>query len=113
MSKILELLVVLVMGLAVVACVVKVDQVNSRHGRVVYRNFCGSCPIEGGEAKPLDTRTRTMDQWRRYFEKDRHRISPAAWDGLSDAGKRDVLQYVIDYAADSDPAKCGSCWDTF
>jgi hypothetical protein len=52
--------------------------------------------------------TKTQAQWERHFQKAAHPDKTKAWKGLSEQDLKDIQQYLINHAADSDqPETCG------
>ncbi|PLX84858.1 MAG: cytochrome C oxidase Cbb3 [Desulfuromonas sp.] len=106
----LALPLLLILSLATAA--LAVEGGNPRKGRYLFRTTCLSCHQEEAKAGALDTRSKTQAQWDRFFAKDRHRAAPAGLEALSEKERLDLRQYVNDYALDTDPGKCGACWES-
>lgn len=77
---------------------------DSNRGRNYFRQTCKDCHTKnavGGEVTPL---SKTMAQWRRYFENGTHNRGKLT-DVMSDEKLRDVR---VTHAADSEqPETCG------
>lgn len=97
------------LALAVITCVFAADipKGNSDRGRNYFRDNCKNCHTKtgsGGEITPL---SKTLAQWRTYFEKGKH-----ARGTLKEMGTEqqllDVKAFLIAHAADSEqPEICG------
>ncbi|BFL82090.1 hypothetical protein LFREDSHE_05400 [Shewanella baltica] len=52
--------------------------------------------------------TKTMSQWDRFFDKDKHKLKPEVFNGFTEQDLKDIQQFLYDHAADSDqPQTCG------
>jgi len=81
---------------------------NPKKGKYLFKKNCKSCHVadtEGGALTPL---SKTMSQWDRFFDRDKHQAKPAVWKDFSDQDLKDIQQFLFDHAADSDqPQTCG------
>jgi cytochrome c5 len=104
-------LVRLVLGLMLLAVAVTTfaaEGGNAKKGKYLYKKDCRTCHVEGGEAKALTPMSKTQAQWGRQFQKGTHPDKAKAWKGLSEQDIKDIQQYLINHAADSDqPETCG------
>jgi hypothetical protein len=56
----------------------------------------------------LTPMSKTMGQWDRFFERNKHKAKPEVFSDLSDKALKDIQQFLYDLASDSDqPATCG------
>lgn len=85
---------------------------NKRKGKYTYRKVYKAC-MERGEVSepkpPISPSDKTMDQWKRIFEKrdfSEFKCSDE-WNSLSEEDIKDIYSYLYSYAADSpSPATC-------
>lgn len=81
---------------------------NPKKGKYLYKKNCKVCHAEGDEGGKLTPLSKTMAQWDRYFENDKHQAKPEVLEKLSDQDLLDIHQFLFDHAADSDqPQTCG------
>ncbi len=103
-AKFLAILAVI----AVASTAFAVEGGNPRKGKYLYKKSCKTCHVEGAEGGELVPMTKTQSQWKRFFDRDKHKDNPEAWKGLSEGDLLDIHQYLHDHAADSDqPETCG------
>lgn len=104
-------LVRLILGLMLLAVAVTTfaaEGGNAKKGKYLYKKDCRTCHVEGGGAKALTPMSKTQAQWNRQFQKVTHPDQAKAWKGLSEQDIKDIQQYLINHAADSDqPETCG------
>ncbi len=82
---------------------------DAQKGRTLTREQCKSCHIAGASGGTMTPLSKTQRQWQRFFDKDKHnQKAPGAWDKISQADIKDIMQYIYDHAADSEqPETCG------
>ncbi len=84
---------------------------NQRRGKYLFRNKCRICHKEGAQGehvgKPLSPSSKTQAQWKKYFEKDKHKELEGVWEKFSEEQLQDILAYLYNHAYDSpSPATC-------
>ena len=83
------------------------DGGNPKKGKHLYKKECKACHGENGEGGELTPMTKTMSQWDRFFDRDKHKLKPEVFNTLSEQELKDVQQFLYDHAADSDqPQTC-------
>ena len=109
-GMILSFLTVLLFALTFSASV-SADQKkgNQAKGRYYFRQTCKTCHAKdskGGEITPL---SKTMAQWKRYFDAAKHNKSAEPLTQVMNADQiTDVGAYLVAHAADSlQPETCG------
>jgi mono/diheme cytochrome c family protein len=108
MKGIVKLILGLILLTAAVTTVTAAEGGNPKKGKYLYKKTCRSCHSDGSEAKALTPMTKTQAQWERHFQKAAHPDKTKAWKGLSEQDLKDIQQYLINHAADSDqPETCG------
>lgn len=112
MGKRFQTIAAILLSVLFAATALAAEGGNSRKGRTLYRQRCLNCHTEDSASGELDTKSKTQGQWARFFTKNKHKADPEAWDGLSDEELLHIRRYFHEFASDTDPAKCGSCWDT-
>ncbi|BDY06167.1 cytochrome c [Ferrimonas sp. YFM] len=81
---------------------------NPKKGKHLYKKHCKACHSQNSEAMELTPMSKTMAQWDRFFQRNKHKAKPEVFQGLSDQALKDIQQFLYDHAADSDqPATCG------
>ena len=69
-------------------------------GGTLFRQKCGSCHMKGGEAAPVNPADKAAVVWKKFFDRGRHRGDLS--ETLADAELESVVQYLQEFAADSD-----------
>lgn len=82
---------------------------NQAKGKYYFRQTCKTCHSKGQSGGEVTPMTKTMAQWKRYFEAAKHNKSSEALTKVMPAEQiRDMSAYVVDHAADSlQPETCG------
>ncbi|BCA80905.1 cytochrome c [Desulfuromonas sp. AOP6] len=81
---------------------------NPKKGKYLYKKNCKACHTEGAEGGNLTPLSKTMAQWDRFFERDKHSAKPEAFEGISEKDLLDIQQFLYDHAADGpQPQTCG------
>lgn len=81
---------------------------NPKKGKYLYKKNCKSCHVAEAEGGALTPLSKTMSQWDRFFDRDKHQAKPDVWTEFSEQDLKDVQQFLYDHAADSDqPQTCG------
>ena len=81
---------------------------NPKKGKYLYKKSCKSCHTEGAEGGNLTPLSKTMAQWDRFFERDKHAAKPEVFQGMSEKDLLDIQQFLYDHAADgAQPQTCG------
>ncbi len=81
---------------------------NPKKGKYLYKKNCKSCHAEGAEGGNLTPLSKTMVQWDRFFERDKHAAKPEVFQGMSEQDLLDIQQFLYDHAADGpQPQTCG------
>ncbi len=87
---------------------VAIEGGNPKKGKYLYKKTCKTCHSEAGEGGKLTPLSKTMSQWDRFFEKDKHSAKPEVLKNMSPQDALDIQQFLYDHAADSDqPQTCG------
>lgn len=108
MKGIVKLILGLMLLGAAVTTVTAAEGGNPKKGKYLYKKSCRTCHGDGGEATTLTPMSKTQTQWERYFQKDAHPNKAEAWKTFSEQDLKDVQQYLINHAVDSDqPETCG------
>lgn len=47
---------------------------NPKKGKHLYKKECKACHSQGGEGGELTPMSKTMSQWDRFFDKDKHKL---------------------------------------
>lgn len=78
-------------------------------GKALAKEKCKFCHVTGADGGTMTPLSKTQKQWERFFDKDRHnKLAPGAWDKISEAELKDIMQFMYDHAADSpQPQTCG------
>ena len=82
---------------------------NPRKGKFLFRKSCRDCHKEGAEGKELSPSSKTMDQWKAAFAKEKIDTYKCKEEfaKLNEKDVNDIYTYLHKYAADSpSPAKC-------
>lgn len=90
--------------------------VNTKKGKVFFKNQCRVCHDGKSESPPLTPMTKTIAQWEKAFAKGGpvlSRCSAKAKEksgtALTEQDLADIRGYLVAHAADSDqPATCGN-----
>lgn len=108
MKGIAKLIVGLFLLVATVTAVTAAEGGNPKKGKFLYKKTCRSCHAAGSEGQALTPMSKTQAQWDRHFQKGTHPDKAKTLKGLSEQDLKDIQQYLINHAADSDqPETCG------
>ena len=82
---------------------------NQAKGRYYFRQTCKTCHAKGGNGGEVTPLSKTMAQWKRYFDAAKHNKSSEALTKVMTADQiTDVNAYLVEHAADSlQPETCG------
>ena len=82
---------------------------NQAKGKYYFRQTCKTCHTKGQNGGEVTPMTKTMAQWKRYFEAGKHNKGAEALTKVMSADQiRDASAYLVDHAADSlQPETCG------
>lgn len=81
---------------------------NPKKGKHLYKKECKVCHSANSEGSELTPMAKTMSQWDRFFEKNKHKAKPDVFKALSEKELKDIQQFLYDHAADSEqPQTCG------
>lgn len=82
---------------------------NQAKGKYYFRQTCKTCHTKGQSGGEVTPMTKTMAQWKRYFEEAKHNKRTEPLTKVMPADQiRDMSAYVVDHAADSlQPETCG------
>jgi hypothetical protein len=82
---------------------------NETKGRVYFRDTCKTCHIKGAAGGEITPMSKTIAQWKTYFEKAKHNQGTEPLTKVMSAEKiLDVSTYLGRHAADSlQPETCG------
>ena len=82
--------------------VISPAQLNASDGKELFLNKCGSCHRNGGEARVFAPTKYAAFQWKKYFERNRHKRRKDISSLLTDAELEKLKTYLMDHAADSE-----------
>ena len=71
-------------------------------GRSIYLNKCGSCHQEGGDVEAFAPSKFASTQWRRFFNRDKHKRKKDISELFTKEELEQVKTYLVRHAADSD-----------
>jgi cytochrome c5 len=81
---------------------------NPKKGKYLFKKDCRTCHVEGKEGGNLTPMAKTMAQWDRFFQENKHQVKPEVMKDLSEKDILDIWQFLYDHAADSpQPQTCG------
>ena len=79
---------------------------NPKKGKYLFKKNCKTCHTEGAEGGSVTPLNKTMSQWDKFFENDKH--PEGIWGDFSEKDLLDIHQFLFDHAVDSDqPETCG------
>jgi len=108
MNKLGKILIILALVACSATLVIAAEGGNAKKGKYLFKKTCKTCHVAGAEGGALTPLSKTMSQWDRFFDRDKHKDKPEAIKGLSDKDLKDIQQFLYDHAADSDqPQTCG------
>ncbi|MCF1428399.1 MAG: cytochrome c [Shewanella sp.] len=98
----------LFLGLFLGSTALAADGGNPKKGKHLYKKECKVCHSKADSAGELTPMSKTMAQWDRFFDKNKHKHKPEVFQQLSKKELMDIQQFLYDHAADSDqPQTCG------
>ncbi len=107
MKKVFAMTALLAALALVASSAMAVEGGNPKKGKYLYKKNCKTCHSEGDEGGKLTPLSKTMRQWDRFFDRDKHENKPEAFE-LPEKDLLDIQQFLYDHAADSDqPQTCG------
>jgi cytochrome c2 len=81
---------------------------SSRRGKKVFSKVCEACHVKGSEAGRLKPSKKTMSQWKRFVEKNRHKADKNVLENMSEKDRKNLLKFLQDYALDAEQIEtCG------
>lgn len=81
---------------------------SARRGKKVFAKVCEACHVRGSEAGKLKPSKKTMAQWKRFVDKNKHDADAKVLEGLSNKDRKNLLKFLQDYALDADTVEtCG------
>lgn len=81
---------------------------SSRRGKKVFVKICEACHVKGSEAGKLKPSKKTMAQWKKFIDKNRHKADKGILDDMSEKDRKNLLKFLQEYALDADIAEtCG------
>ena len=81
---------------------------SSRRGKKVFNKVCKSCHVRGSEAGKLKPSKKTMSQWKRFVNKNKHSADEKVLEDMADKDRKNLMKFLQDYALDADTAEtCG------
>ncbi|ADN74266.1 cytochrome c family protein [Ferrimonas balearica DSM 9799] len=94
--------------LTLAAGAMAVDGGNPKKGKHEYKRECKACHTVGAEGGEITPMSKTMGQWDRFFQRDKHKAKPEVFEQLDPQKLLNIHQFLYDHAADSEqPATCG------
>jgi cytochrome c553 len=80
---------------------------SSRRGKKVFKKTCETCHVRGSDAGKIKPSSKTMSQWKRFIEKNRH-DDKSILEDMSKKDKKNLIKFLQDYALDADTIEtCG------
>ncbi|MFC1592064.1 hypothetical protein ACFL43_06035 [Thermodesulfobacteriota bacterium] len=70
--------------------------------KTLFVNKCGSCHRAGGEAEPFAPTKFASYQWKKYFERDRHKRRKDISGEMTVSERAAIQEYLVNHAADSE-----------
>jgi cytochrome c5 len=108
MNRLLKTIAILATITFCATAVLAAEGGNPKKGKYLYKKECKTCHVAGAEGGALTPLSKTMSQWDRFFDRDKHQAKPEVWTGFSEKDLKDIQQFLFDHAADSDqPQTCG------
>jgi len=108
MERMKKIIALIAIGIFCSTSAFAIEGGNPKKGKHLYKQNCKSCHSAGGEGGELTPLSKTMAQWDRFFEKDKHQAKPEVLEKLNEKDIKDINQFLYDHAADSDqPQTCG------
>jgi cytochrome c5 len=105
MKRIISLFMIIAMVFALTSVAYAA---SSRRGKKVFAKVCESCHVRGSEAGRLKPSKKTMAQWKRFVNKNKHEADEAVLEEMSKKDKRNLIKFLQDYALDADTIEtCG------
>lgn len=86
------------------------EEANARKGKYLFRKNCRVCHKPGGKAQEMGPYQKMTAEWEGAFAPGKYKDfqCKAEWEKLSEQDRRDLLQYLVDGASDSEvPRGCG------
>ncbi len=81
---------------------------NPKKGKYLFKAKCKECHKTELADKTVTPITYTQAQWKRFFEKNKHKRKKDISDLFTPADLIDIQRFLIDHASDSDqPETCG------
>lgn len=103
-----HLLLLLITTTLAVSLITPAHAASAIKGKVLYKQICQSCHIQGGEASVMGPADKKKEEWKTFFNEDMHIIKPEAWEKLTRKKIKDLLLFFGNYAIDSEaPDECG------
>lgn len=108
MTKTSRIIAILAIVLFTATSAMAIGQGNPKKGKYLFKKNCKQCHVAGAEGGELTPLSKTMSQWKRFFERDQHKAKPEVWGKYKEKDLNDIFQFLHDHAADSDqPETCG------
>lgn len=105
MKRSMSLLIIIALVLAVASVSYAA---SARRGKKVFAKVCQECHIKGSEAGKLKPSDKTMGQWRRFLDNNKHTGGAEILDNLSKKDRRNLQKFLLEYALDADTVEtCG------
>ena len=108
-GMILSCLVVFALALSFSASMSAAPKGNQAKGRYYFRQTCKNCHSKGQPGGEITPMSKTMAQWKRYFDAAKHDKGSEPLTKVMPADQiTDVAYYLVEHAADSlQPETCG------
>ena len=107
--KTILILLTILMSFCFVAAGIAGDKANPRKGKYLFRKNCRACH-NGKKAAVLGPLNKKIKEWECIFAPGKYKEFKcnSEWEKLSEQDRCDLLQYLLDGAADSKvPRGCG------
>jgi mono/diheme cytochrome c family protein len=101
-----KMMIILMLVAFCVSTAMAVEGGNSRKGKYLFKKNCKTCHTDGAEGGAVTPLNKTMAQWDKFFNKNKH--PEGKWENLGEQDLIDINQFLFDHAVDSDqPETCG------
>lgn len=105
MKRMISLLLIFAMVLAVTSVAYAA---SARQGKKVFAKVCEACHVRGGDSGKIKPSSKTMAQWKRFIEKNKHDVDKKVLDDMSEKDRKNLLKFLQDYALDAETIEtCG------
>jgi len=86
-------------------------QAAGGRGRYLFRKDCRTCHGADGHATKLTPQSKTSEQWKAFFENDKHQAKAEVWQEVGEKNIERIQEFLEANASDVFSAKGQECWD--